>query len=328
MMNKKVSIIVPVYNSSKYLHQMIKSLLNQTLKDMEFIFIDDCSTDNSVEILLEFENKDPDRILIIRSEVNQGPGAARNIGLKYASGEYIGFVDSDDYIQNDMYETMYNKAKSNDYDIVECGYYNERKKKEMMIWDQNFEGQIDFDKRVKIIMSCGFICTKLFKRNIILENNIEFIPDIPLEDVFFLSRIYCKINSIGIVNKPFYYYRNNNNSFSYKKNGKTAFQVNNIFSKIYLESMKKEQIYNILQPVFEYVVMDIWYDTFRSYVTNNKNIKIVDLEVINNQIKQYIDNYDKNIFFIEQARVDNCKRAFLLNCSNSKKALEILKSDK
>ena len=326
-MSIKVSIIIPVFNSSKYLHEMINSLINQSLKEIQFIFVDDCSTDNSIEILTSYEKKDPDRILIVKNEKNQGPGAARNIGLKFAEGEYIGFVDSDDYVDLNMYKVMYEKAKSNNYDIVECGYFNERKNKNMQMWNSDFEGNITSEKRIKMFMSCGFIVTKIFKRSILINNNIEFIPNIPLEDVYFLSKVYCKINSVGIVEENFYYYRNNKDSFSYKKNGKTLFEVNNIFSKYYIEGMSVEEIYKYYKPVFDYVVIDIWFDTFKNYVENNKNIKTNDLEIIDNQIKQYIKDYNQNIFFVEKAKVDNLAKAFLINAVNHTEVINILKNN-
>lgn len=325
-MNTKISVIIPVFNSSKYLHEMINSLINQSLKEIQFIFVDDCSTDNSIEILTSYEKNDPDRILIIKNEKNQGPGAARNIGLKFAIGEYIGFVDSDDYVDLNMYKTMYEKAKKFDYDIVECGYFNERKNKDMQMWNMDFEGNITFEKRIKMFMSCGFIVTKIFKRSILIDNSIEFIPNIPLEDVYFLSKVYCKINSVGIVEENFYYYRNNVDSFSYKKNGKTSFEVNNIFSKYYIEGMSTEKMYKDYKPVFDYVVIDIWFDTFKNYINNNKNIKVSELMIIDDQIKKYIKDYNKNIFFVEKAKVDNIAKAFLANAINHQEAINILYS--
>lgn len=115
----KVSIIVPVYNTEAYLERCLKSLVNQTLKDIEIICIDDGSKDNSVAILKKYSQLDK-RIKIIEQE-NLGVSVARNNGLKLATGEYIGFVDSNDWIDLDFYEKLYNAAKKYDADISACG---------------------------------------------------------------------------------------------------------------------------------------------------------------------------------------------------------------
>ena len=113
----KLSIIVPVDNSSKYLYKCINSLLSQILDDIEIILIDDCSVDNSLNIISNYQKLYPEKIKVLRNPENKGAGYSRNRGLLMATGEYIGFIDSDDYIEPDMYEKMYVTAINND-DIV------------------------------------------------------------------------------------------------------------------------------------------------------------------------------------------------------------------
>lgn len=323
-MNVKVSVIVPVYNASKYIKKMAECLLNQTLRKIEFIFVDDCSTDESIDILYELEREDSARIMVIKLDENVGPGGARNIGMRYASGEYIAFADSDDMLKYSMYEDLYKKAKKNDYDIVECGYYNERKNKELMLWDSNMEGTVTFDKRVKMFLSCGFIWTKIFKRNIIINNNIKFITKIPLEDVDFLCSIYSKVKTVGIVNKPFYYYIDNKNSFSRTRNGMGFLEVTNMFCENYIKHMKNEKIYLEMKEVIEYVVIDAWFDLFKALILDSKMINEDYLKIIDNNLKKYILNYDENVFLVEKAKNDYVAKAFLTNSKNSKEAIEIL----
>ncbi|MCD2345254.1 glycosyltransferase family 2 protein [Clostridium guangxiense] len=324
-MKCKVSVIIPVYNSAKYLEEMTASLAVQTLKEIEFIFVDDCSTDNSLEILYKFEKENSDRVIIIKLEENQGPGGARNIGLEYASGEYLAFADSDDYVKPEMYECIYEKAIEDDYDIVECGYFSERKNKEMMLWNKSMEGEVSFDNRVKMFITCGFLWSKLYKRNLIINSQIKFIPKMKLEDVDFLNRLYCRIKKVGIVEKTLYYYRDNPESFSNKKNKSSYFDINNTFCREYLNNMKKERLYSILRPVIEYVVMGIWFDTFKAYVNKNSKINTNSLQAIDKEIKQYILDYGQNIFFVEQAKYDVLKEAFLVSSYDVKKAIVILK---
>ncbi|MCR4687913.1 MAG: glycosyltransferase, partial [Lachnospiraceae bacterium] len=106
----KVSVIVPAYNVEDTLFDCIASLVMQTLNDIEIIIVNDCSTDHTYMVMQMLEEKFPDKIIIIDSPVNRGPGGARNLGMEYASGDYIGFVDSDDYVAKDMYEKLYNEA--------------------------------------------------------------------------------------------------------------------------------------------------------------------------------------------------------------------------
>ena len=117
----KVSIIVPVYNTSKYLNSCIKSLLHQTLKDIEIILINDGSTDDSESIIKKYKDK---RIKYI-SKKNEGIGKTRNLGIDTATGEYLSFIDSDDYVEPDFCEKMYEKATKDKCDIVICDYYED-----------------------------------------------------------------------------------------------------------------------------------------------------------------------------------------------------------
>ena len=113
----KISVIVPVYNVEDYLKECLDSIINQTLKEIEILCIDDCGTDNSIDILREYSKKD-NRIKIISHKENKGLGPARNTGINEAKGEYISFIDSDDFISKDYYENLYNTAKKYDSDIV------------------------------------------------------------------------------------------------------------------------------------------------------------------------------------------------------------------
>ena len=125
----KVSVIIPVYNTEKYLRRCFDSVVNQTLSDIEIICINDCSTDNSLEILQEYASKDK-RIKLIDFKVNKGAAIARNIGIDAATGEYIGFVDSDDFVDLDFYEKLYKKAAETGADAVKGKlflYDNEKK---------------------------------------------------------------------------------------------------------------------------------------------------------------------------------------------------------
>ena len=119
MADAKVSVIVPVYNAEEYLKRCVDSLRNQTLEDIEIILVDDSSTDSSLEICKDFSGKDS-RIKVIHKE-NEGAGMARNAALRVATGKYIGFVDSDDFVEPDMFKSLFEKAEENESDLVMSG---------------------------------------------------------------------------------------------------------------------------------------------------------------------------------------------------------------
>ena len=133
----KVSIIVPIYNVEKYLRQCLDSIVNQTLKDIEIILVDDGSTDSCPSICDEYASKDK-RIIVIHKE-NAGLGAAYNTGLDIAKGDYIGFVESDDFIELNMYEELYERAVQTGVDLVKCNFYDYDSQNKIDKKRENFE---------------------------------------------------------------------------------------------------------------------------------------------------------------------------------------------
>ena len=158
----KLSVIIPVYNSMLYLDKCIDSLVNQTINDCEFIFVSDGSTDKSVDIIKEYQKKDK-RIKLLEKE-NGGQASARNLGLSNASGEYIAFLDSDDYVSFDMYKVMYDRANRDNLDIVVCNYYLAYPDKlEKMTNNITDENEKVITREEYFLLSPG-PCNKLFKK--------------------------------------------------------------------------------------------------------------------------------------------------------------------
>ena len=185
----KLSIIVPVYNmaSDHKLEYCLDSLVNQTVEDYEIIAVDDCSTDNSMEILKEYERRFPEKFRAVHSEVNRHQGGAKNIGLRMAKGEWIGFIDSDDWIRPDMYERLIERAKSTGADLAGCDYcltdvhsmevgqivHNNKKSQ---------SGILNKEKRASLILDGGSLVVKIFRRSMIMEKELWFPEDIFYED--------------------------------------------------------------------------------------------------------------------------------------------------
>lgn len=204
-----VSVIVPVYNSEKYLIKCVESLVNQTLDNIELIFINDGSTDKSPRILDKYKKKYPLKINIITTK-NNGIGTARNTGLMQAKGRYVFFVDSDDYIELNALELMYNEAIKNDADLVICNMdkvYEENNQKETINIDFT-NGNLKNNKKQLIQVPLG-PCGKLF-----LRENITtyFAEGLKYEDVPFVASAIRNSNNTIKVNKSLYNYVIHSNS--------------------------------------------------------------------------------------------------------------------
>lgn len=236
MSNVKVSIILPVYNSEKYLEETLKALINQSIKEIEIIIINDGSIDKSGKIGKKYEGIDK-RIIYIDNE-NNGPSAARNIGLSIAQGEYIGFCDSDDIPDLNMYKTLYEYASNSKSDISLCDMYSERSQSSMGL-PYNDGHILNRDEIIRDLIPkmigketdddtsmvlWGSVVRCIFKKELIDINNIMFPVDIDFaEDLIFTLKTLSYANSVSIVNKVLYFYRLNTDSLmmshqKYKQN--------------------------------------------------------------------------------------------------------------
>jgi len=207
----KVSIIIPVYNMEKYLRKCLESVCNQTLRDIEIICVNDCSSDNSLSILQEYVSRD-NRVKIINFERNRGVSAARNAGIDTALGEYIGFVDSDDFIDLGFYEKLYD-ATHDGADIV---------KGNIRSWHESGE-RSDFwiacslsrndNVRINKAYFFYFFWSAIFKRKLIVENRINFPENfIDFEDPCFVVKTVIMSNRVNVIDDVYYYYVYNCNS--------------------------------------------------------------------------------------------------------------------
>ena len=213
-MCRTVSIVIPVYNAEKYLIECLGNVVHQTLQDIEIILVNDASTDNSLAIMRECEKQFPDKVKVIDSPVNLGAGGARNLGIEAAKGEYIGFVDSDDRIDVTMYEKLYAKAKEANYDVVDCGYYKQSEDLAIIHVSDELTGTLTLEKRKQLIVSGGYIVSKIFRRDLFGDTNLRFRKNVILEDSDFLTYLYATANNIGNVKEVLYFYRDNQISSS------------------------------------------------------------------------------------------------------------------
>ena len=242
-MNKdlEVSVIIPVYNSEKYILRCIKSILNQTFKNFELICIDDGSKDNSYRIIKELKKIDK-RIKLIKQE-NSGPSKARNNGIKIANGKYIAFIDSDDYIEKDYIENMLDVASNSD--IVITNYKEKIKDVERDIDIFKFlnEEKIETDSKIiyeVILGGGGYVWGKLFKKEILEKNNIMFDENIDMfEDLLFTLEVFTNSKYISKSNKKKYIYNKSNCNSITKK-----YDYNMFFKQALIQEKLKNIINN------------------------------------------------------------------------------------
>jgi glycosyltransferase involved in cell wall biosynthesis len=221
-MDIKVSIIIPIYNNEKYLKRCIDSLINQSLKEIEIILINDGSTDDSRKICESYSTKDK-RVRLI-NKLNRGVSDARNLGLEVAKGDCIGFVDSDDYVDQDMYKIMYEKLVSFNCDIVMCDFNRVKNNGEIVKVESKLKSGLYSSESIlslfignklehfSDIFYTASVVKCLYKKEVI--GKTRFVPIKQLEDRQFNVEILIKTGMVYYFSEPFYYYLYNENSLS------------------------------------------------------------------------------------------------------------------
>ena len=207
----KVSVIVPVYNTEKYLKNCIDSLLKQNFEDYEIIVINDLSPGNAEEIIKSYNDK---KIVYIKNKTNKGIGYNRNLGIKKAKGEYVCFIDSDDYVKEDFISKMYNYSKENNLDLCVCDYVNVdeegNKLKEFNLSDFCIT---NYEENNKILCEINLApWNKLYKKDMLVKNKIEFSEILKYEDLSFVALSIKNSKKIGKINEQLNYYTIHNNS--------------------------------------------------------------------------------------------------------------------
>lgn len=215
----KISVIVPIFKVERFIERCAESLFNQTFEDFEVIFVDDASPDSSIKVLESVIAKFPafhDRVRIIRHEKNKGLPAARNTGLKVATGEYIYHLDSDDYIEHDMFEEMINAAKSSDADIVYCDFFLSTQNHDRLMPQLNVNTTYDALRYTLGGKLKYNVWNKIVRRKIYTSHNILFPSGYSMgEDMTMIKLLACA-KTIVHVHKPLYHYiRYNSNALSF-----------------------------------------------------------------------------------------------------------------
>ena len=258
----KVSIIVPVYNSKNYIKKCIESILNQTYDDFELLIVDDGSNDNTESIIKKYNDE---RIKYFKTE-NNGAGNARNLGIDKSSGEFIVFVDSDDYIAKEFVEKLVNKVESESLEIAVCNFYKKKKNRIKKEKINHFENS-NLKNNEELLLEIGFeLWNKIYKKSLIIKNKLRFNDNIRYEYIPFVLDALLYAKKVGHIDEYLYYFVIHVNSETYKASEK------------------------------EYDILSIFKEMNAKYKGNNKEIiKRITLNELNNYIIDQKNQKDKKI---------------------------------
>lgn len=286
-MKPKVSVIIPVYNSEKYIGKCIESVISQTFHDFEIILINDGSKDNSQKILEEYKQKYNDKIVLIKQE-NMGVSKTRNNAIKLAKGDYIIFIDNDDYIDKEYVETFVKEIEKDDYDVVLGGYKR-----------PNEEGKIIKELKLQQEEWSKFMIfapwARIYKKDYLIKNDITFLPVNIGEDVYFNMQAMLLTDKIKIIDYIGYnwYFNTNSVSNTTQKNIKNL-QVYELLNNCY-DILKQK---NILEKHYEIIEMYfiryiVWFLLFSTKKVDSKTIK-TEYDKIFSWLKSKFPEYKKN----------------------------------
>ena len=318
MSEKRISVIVPCYNVEQYVDRCLESLIQQTIgiENMEIIAVNDASQDGTLDRLKYYEEKYPESIVLISLEVNGGQAAARNTAMQYVSAPYIGFVDSDDYVHPEMFETMVNAIDTNDCDFVECDwdfFSDINGKYTPSSFELGIPGKYDFSVRsvkddyISKQLFFTSVWNKVFRKSFLAEIEIWFPEGLRYEDMYFcyIAILYSK--SYYYVGGYFYHYFLNPNGTVQQR--KKSFQLDIMdVAYSFLQTVKERGLYEeykdeadwmFMEKYYVYMIWDIWEllqeQTYDYYLEMKKAVKEIVPDYRNNPFRNLSENKMDNI---------------------------------
>ena len=291
----KVSVVVPVWNVEKYLKKCLESLVNQTLNDIEIIVVNDGSPDNSQVIIDEYVEMYPGKVVSVVQD-NAGQGAARNTGIAIAKGEYIAFVDSDDYVDLCMYEKLYRNAKDNSSDIVICGNYVLMASGKLI--GNSAYRDLKLTEHVNALFGQTVVWNKLFKASLIQNSDFIFRSGVWYEDSDYSFKCVANANVITFVDEPLYYYFLREGSTMNNSNVVRNLEQLQMFDEM-LSYCEKHGIYEKYFHEIEFMCIEHLYIATIVRIVRadaSQNLKKKCYEEIFEYVKQKFPNYRENIY--------------------------------
>lgn len=321
----RLSVIVPVYNMAGdgKLQFCLNSLVNQTISDYEIIAVDDASTDNSLEILKDYEKRYPHLIRVIAHEVNMRQGGAKNTGLKCAKGEWIGFIDSDDWVTPDYYEKLLAKADETGADMVGCDYnlvHEHTFKVGKVVQNNTLDqtGILDDEKHKKLIMRSGSMVIKIYKHSVIKEHHLEFPEKIFYEDNCAgpIWSLYFK--HFEKVEEPmYYYYQHDTSTVHYITEAKCRDRM--IAAAMMLQECKDRGFLKKYPQEIEYRFTELYYAiTLFSYMLGAKKKRLDFVKELKAGMVNAFPEFQKNPYY-QQFTGEEEKQMIAMQMESDKK---------
>ena len=312
----KLSIIVPVHNMAAdgKLEYCLDSLVAQTIRDYEIIAVDDASTDSSLEILRAYEKRYPDKFVVIALEENHRQGGAKNAALEICRGEYVGFVDSDDWLLPEAYETLVRMAEEQDADIAGCDlclvndHVMEPSERIPSLSEEN-AGELTAEKKGKLLLGFGALVTMVYERHIFMEPKLRFPEHIFYEDNAIAAEIIMRANKIAYLPKPMYFYYQHGNS--------TVHVISEERCRDRMEAMrtmirlaKENGYYETYREQLEWHFAELFYrNTLFSYLQGVKKGKLSFIRELGREMKKTFPGFLENALFLN--RIDQEERKMM-----------------
>lgn len=303
---KKLSIVVPVYNMAAEgkLNYCMDSLVNQTMDDYEVIAVDDASTDHSYEILKKYQEKYPNKVKAIHYDVNRRQGGAKNEGMRHATGKWIGFIDSDDWVVPEFYEKLIGKAEETGADIVGCDYslvntHTFQVGKVVQNNSMEQSGIMTTERRKKLILRPGSMVIKVYLRSVLTENNLTFPENIFYEDNCAgpLWMLYFK--HFEKLDEPMYFYYQHDSSTVHVISEEKC-QDRLYAARCFWEECKKRGFLQEYREEIEYRFVELYYTiTLFSYMQGVKKPRLVFVKEMKKYIQKEVPDFRKNHYYQE-----------------------------
>lgn len=302
----KLSVIVPVYNMAAdgKLEYCLNSLMNQTISDYEIIAVNDASTDNSLDILRQYESKYPEKFKVVTYVVNKRQGGAKNEGLKVACGEWIGFIDSDDWVTPDYYEKLLKKAEETGADMVGCDYNlvdSHTMEVGKIVQNNTLDqtGVLDQAKHEKLLMRSGSMVIKIYKHSVIKDNQLDFPEGIFYEDNCAGPVWSAYFTHFEKVEEPmYYYYQHQVSTVHYISEAKCRDRIT--AANLLYEECKKRGLLEKYYKQIEYRFAELYYViTLFSYMSGVKNPKLSFVKELRQGVLDKFPEFQKNEYYLQ-----------------------------
>lgn len=310
----KLSIIVPVYNMAAdgKLQYCLDSLVNQTITDYEIIAVDDCSTDSSMEILSAYEQEYPEIFHAVHSEVNKKQGGAKNIGMELAKGEWIGFIDSDDWVAPNYYERLIGRGEKTGADMVGCDYHmTDKHSMEIgqIVHNNRKEqtGELNEEKYKSLLLDGGSLVVKVYRREIVIDHPSRFPEGIFYEDNAIGNSWMLRAKHFEYIEEPLYYYYQHDVSTVHTISEKRCLDRMEA-GRIMLEEAEKYGYFEKYQTELEFNFAVLFYvNTLFTYMHGVRPVRYGFIKKLGNEMRQRFPHFEQNPYYCQRIHAEEKK---------------------